>query len=255
MTTDKLAVRQLETDDCSWVAEVMDERRQRYAPLSPRFWNPAPNAGETHLAFLMWLVMQDDTLALRTDEGFIIGTVQGGRVMVDDFAVTADERWAIDGRALLTVLASEAARSITVDHVRVVTARLDEPKRSMLERVGLTPRSRWWVTELDRPDHPHQSDQSGQSGGEPARGDQRVAGHDLSIIDAPPVYDPGGPVALVEDPTSDSLPELISKSAELGAALLITVASGEGVGPWDGDGDLVDAGFHNASEFWDGLPA
>lgn len=243
MTADRLAVRRLETDDCSWVAELMDERRQHQADFSPRFWNPASDAAETHLAFLMWLVMQDDTLALRTDDGFVIGTVQGDRIMVDDFAVTNDDRWASDGRALLTVLAAEASQSSPIDHLRVVTARLDEPKRTMLASAGLRPRSRWWVTELD-----------GSSSQTPARGNHRVAGQSVSVIDAPPVHDPGGPIALVHDPDLDGIDELVDGVRQLGASLLIAVSNGDGDTPWPLDAGLAVKGFHNPSEFWDGLP-
>lgn len=246
MTADPLAVRRLETDDCSWVADLMDERRQHQAPFSPRFWNPAPQAAETHLAFLMWLVMQDDTLALRTDEGFIIGTVQGDRVMVDDFAVTADERWATHGRALLSVLADQSTRATSIDHVRVVSARRDEAKRSMLAAAGLQPASRWWVAELDG---------AGESQGAPERGQHRIAGHDVSVIDAPPVYDPGGPVAIVDEPAADAIVDLAEGGRRLGASLLIVVTNGEGAEPWEGDAALAAAGLHNPSEFWDGTPS
>ncbi len=236
--TAQLAVRTLETDDCSWAAGLIDDRRRQYAEYSPRFWNPTDGADEIHAAFLMWLVLQESTISLRTDHGFAIGMVQGSRLMVDDFTVDDDERWLTDGRALLTVIADQARELHGIDHIRVVTATLDEPKRSMLQTIGLEVGARWWVNEIE------------PTAGPGLLGTQRIAEHDAILMDAPPVYSTGGPIVLVEEPNDAALADLATGAAQRGAVLLIAAKE-----PGTADEPaLVAAGFTNPSEFYDGPP-
>jgi hypothetical protein len=64
--------------------------------------------------------------------------------LVDDFAVVPGS-WPTTGARLLQAALDVAAERGAVQAV-VVTAHLDEPKRSMLRATGLQLTSEWWLT-------------------------------------------------------------------------------------------------------------
>ncbi len=128
MTT---SVRDLLIEDCEWAAELMERRRQVYARYSPVFWRPARGVTDGHAAFLAEKVSRGSSVALRTDRGFLIGDLRGAEGLIDDFAVEADDDWALHGAALLCS-AWPALVNRGAERLRVVSAPADEPKVAML---------------------------------------------------------------------------------------------------------------------------
>jgi hypothetical protein len=63
--------RQLGKSDLTWVVDLACARRERIAPLAPRFWKPAPNARELHSAFLRSLIDSSEVVSIRTDQVFL----------------------------------------------------------------------------------------------------------------------------------------------------------------------------------------
>jgi hypothetical protein len=225
-------------DDFDWAAALMQRRRERYAELSPVFWRPATGVTASHAQFMRSIAGQEGAVALRTDHGFALSSPHGDRCLVDDFAVDDDSRWPTDGRELLLGV-WRAARSPQQTMLRAVTARRDEPKRSMLKGLGLQVAARWWVKELSPSADPQTW---GPVDVGPVRG---------LIGPAPPVYDPGGPVCLLGDADAEKAVRAADAAEGLGAVLAIVQR--ETAAP-DAEPELEAAGFHNPSEFYEGDP-
>ena len=232
-----LMLRVMSGDDYTWAAALMQRRRERFAQFSPVFWRPATGVEEAHAEFMRALAAQDGTVAVRTDHGFAISTPAGDRCVVDDFAVDHDDLWRTDGAQL--AFGVWAARSFRQTTLRVVTATADEPKRTMLRSLGLTVVERWWVKELN------------SAGAEVIWGHVMLGSVSGLIVPAPPVYDPQGPVCLLNGIAAADAAVAADQAARRGAVLAIV--------PDTSDRSVVapifeSAGFHNPSEFYEGEP-
>ena len=225
--------------DFAWAAGLMERRRQVYATFAPVFWRPAHGVQQAHADFLRSRVEAGAAVGLRSDEGFVVAALVGGRYDVDDFAVEPDGRWPTAGRALLEAVMDSGALPAGAG-IRVVTARRDTEKRQLLQACGLTVGSRWWVKEL-RPASPA------------AVGAVREV--DLGtttglFVPAPPVYDPGGPVCLLGDVGPAAAVAAADRAGELGAVLAVVTRTGAEVPP--AEPALAAAGFDDVSEFFEG---
>ena len=227
--------------DFDWAAELMDRRRRQYADYSPVFWRPANGIVSAHAGFLRAASARPGAVALRTDHGFALSSGTDGRCVVDDFAVETPDLWSTEGRELL--LAVWANRPDEQRTLRVVTARKDDPKRNLLIELGLVVAARWWVKEL-------------APTGEPDTwGPVTLDGNDALIMPAPPVYDPGGPVCLLGDIESEQAGSAALAAARHGAVLAI-VQRERATSAVPGTDPVLDAaGFHNPSEFYEGVPS
>lgn len=195
-------------DDTALAAELMERRRQAYATYSPVFWRPAEGITAIHARFLARKVGTPGTVAVRTDRGFLIGELRASEGFVDDFAVDDDPDWDDDGVALLLAAWSALAER-GAENVRVVTAAADRAKVAMLQECSLKLVEQWWVKPLE------------PTGDSQANG--RVAGEGFSGIlgPAPPVYNPGGPVLVLDHLKDRELLGVEEQAAELGAVLII----------------------------------
>jgi hypothetical protein len=228
-------------EDLEWAVSLMAERRERYAPFSPVFWRPAADAIDRHRTFLAALLADPSTIALRSEIGFIIATDCGHRWEVDDFALVDDDHWSTGGADLLRAVWERTDRRRPL---RVVTARRDQAKREMVAG-QLAVAARWWVKELV-----------------PSRPAATLGAIDLHgvaavLVPAPPVYDPGGPVCLV-DLSNDGAPDaarLAEAAAAAGAVVVVVRREGAPGAVPELEPSLGGAGFDNVSEFYEGAPA
>lgn len=220
--------------DVQWAALIMDQRRRIYARYSPVFWRPARDAVVAHAPFLARQVEAPQVIALRTDDGFLLGELRGPEVVIDDFAVTRDDRWAADGAELLASAWGRAAAAGAA-RARVVTAAADAAKVAMLAGAGLTVSSQWWV----KPVTPAPVEEAGEEG---------PLGR-LAV--APPVYDPGGPVLLARDLPAVGPEDIETDAAARGAVLaVLPVAPGAAR-----EQQLTRCGWTVASQWYLGTPA
>lgn len=182
---------------------------------------------------------------LRTDDGFLIGELHGSEVLIDDFAVTGDDRWPADGAGLLASACGQAATA-GAHTARVVTAAADAPKVALLVSAGLAPVSRWWVKPVKpvRPVTP---------AGLPARaGRVQGTGFTGHLGPAPPVYDPGGPVLLLDElPGGASVAAVEAAAAAMGAVLAVVPATPGAAG----EQHLTQRGWTVASQWHLGAAA
>jgi hypothetical protein len=239
LTTRGVPVRKLAPEDAGWAADLMERRRLEYAGYSPVFWRPATGVRALHTAFLERQIRSDANIALRTDNGFIIGQRRHNEVFVDDFAVGSQDAWGGDGAALLLEACKRFAVRDQLRAVRVVTAHADKPKSAMLIDLSLRVCEQWWVREL-RPSGP--PDRVG-----------RIEHQDVAgvLATAPPVYDPGGRVFLADSVEgSASTARIAERAAELGAVLAVIPAEPGA----ERAADLREEGWHIASEWYVGWP-
>jgi len=206
-------VTEMRAEDAEWAAGLLELKRGEYARYSPVFWRPAEDARTLHARFLRRQILSDATVALRTGEGFIICERRPSEGFVDDFTMTAPQRWADDGAALLLAAADRVAAD-GISTLRVVTAQADQPKSALLRALSLFVTEQWWVHEL-------------LPAGAPAL-PGRVTGPGFSglLTQAPPVYAPGGPVFhadKVEDPAAISV--ITHQATECGAVLAVISAA------------------------------
>jgi hypothetical protein len=239
MRQDVSVIRPMDTDDFDWAATLMERRRERYAEFSPVFWRPAAGISASHAQFMRSIASREGAVAVRSESGFALSYPHEAKCFVDDFAVDGDDLWATEGRELLLAV-WETARSASQPALRVVTARRDQPKRSMLISLDLRVAGRWWVRELTPTDDAT------------AWGPVTVAGVDAVIGPAPRVYDPGGPVCLLGDIDETRAGSAADAAATLGSVLAIVQRESD---PPDHEPVLEAAGFHNPSEFYEGAPA
>src|SRR6201992_1440530 len=142
-----MAVTELTPDDADWAGDLMGARRREYENYSPVFWRPAAHARAVHVRFLRRQIANPATLALRSPRGFLIAQLRPAEAFVDDFAIEPDGTWAEDGAELLLAAWARAGNT-KITALRVVTARADEPKASLLRALGLRLVEQWWVREL-----------------------------------------------------------------------------------------------------------
>ncbi len=221
-----VAVRRARIDDAGIIADFADLRRHAYPAYSPVFWRPAPGARTHHLPFLQACLADGchSAFVAEAAEGVVGAAVANYRVgvppftrdleasgiaswLVDDFYVASQDLWRTAGGALLDSVAA-AARSSGQNRLIVVSAERDAPKNAMLRDRGFRQAAAWWVRPLELPTNPV-----------PAEGEPLP----MLVGPAPPVYDPGGPVALALDTTPPFAMDRFERQAAAAEAVLAVV--------------------------------
>lgn len=203
----------MRVEDAAWAAELLELQRHEYALYSPVFWRPAEGARTLHERYLRRRIAAEATVALRTQEGFIICECRPDEGFVDEFTLRPPRRWGEDGTALL-LAAAERLSERGIGTLRVVIAQDDQPKAKLLRDLSLSLAEQWWVHEL-------------LPAGLPAP-PGRVSGPGFSglLTQAPPVYAPGGPLFLADRPEEPAAVAVIAREAtECGAVLAVIPAA------------------------------
>ena len=243
-----IRVRTAAEDDLPAIATLTAASRARLAQWSPIWWRPAPAADEIHPLWLGHLVGAGiATIRVAEEHGTVAGCAvampQPGQWFVDDVAV-ADERWADAGAALLAAAMERPALTCTP------TA--DATRRAATDAAGLRTVARYWIA----PTRPDGGDDG--AGAAPLSPDAVVPAapphtfggaldphadgalsfaHDGGLVvgspstPAPPVYDPGGTVAIVDRVAGPDLAGLLrmtlGAAARQGDVLLAVVAAAD----------------------------
>ncbi|MEO5840747.1 MAG: hypothetical protein ABIQ73_07475 [Acidimicrobiales bacterium] len=231
-------IRPMHDGDSEWAAGLMAERRAEYAVYSPVFWRPQAGIEPAHARFLGSQIGDPAVIAVRRDDGFAIAARTGDQYYVDDFAVL-DGRWQDVGAELLSEIWRQAA-AFGAHELRVVTARLDQPKVAMLNAIGFRLSQQWWVKPLRHTSR------------EPAA-DGVLVGDGYRVIRtvAPPVYDPGGPVGMVQH-FADAVSLHDAERVATDDGLVLLIAPLDATDPKNEAAD--ECGFTVASQFYVGVP-
>ena len=222
-------VRPLTGDDLDWVLTLGTRRRERLAADAPRFWRPAPDAGERQREHLQ-RVLASGSPGLRTDHGYLVAADGERHVVVDDMEV-AEAAWPEEGTAMLRHVLRRGRP------VRLVVPLSEPERRAAAVEAGFGVGEVWWhkdlpLTRVTR---------------ERGRVELRTPGAVGRLVDAPPVHDPGGPVLLVtEAEQRAALTAIESDAASRGATVSVVPQA-----PDDLIRELllVEAGYRKLLEF------
>jgi hypothetical protein len=233
-----VTVRTAGDDDLDAVAGLLAARRRQLAGWAPRWWRPAANADDLHRLWLGHLIgAEGPVVRVAVDDG---GAVLGCAVtvpqvwgtLVDDVAVAAEDRWADAGTALLGAVRDRPARTCV--------PAADPPAAAAAVEAGMVQLSSYWVVPLEggggpAPPAPPAEVPSTLPAATPhtfgppfdpsADGalvvaDERGVVVGSRPIAAPPVFDPGGTVAVVD--------RLHGPDRETAVAAAVAAAGGRG---------------------------
>lgn len=172
--------RRMTNSDLEWAVDLLTRRREALVPFAPVYWAPVPDARDRHREFLRGHLNGEipGAVGIRTDHAVLFGLARpDDTLLLDDVAVTDESYWDPDGRAL--ILAAARGR-----RVRFVCPTPEAARRACAESLGLATVEAWWHRELELTGHP-------------GVGALEVAGAEVRLVDAPPIYAPGGPIAFV----------------------------------------------------------
>jgi hypothetical protein len=237
-------VRKATPDDLEAIVALTTASRRRLAGFSSVWWRPAVGADEHHPLWLGHLIQSDGPVVrVATDsDGTVVGCAfsmpQAGLWFVDDVAVMDDDRWGDAGLELLESIAERPALTC------VPTAHL--ARRATSLAAGLHHVSSYWIRGTTSggsrplPPLPHDATipaPAAHTFGGPfdpwadgalAFGDEDGVLVGTRSVHAPPVYDPGGTVAVVDRVVGHAVPLLwraLDASGERGDVLLAVVAA------------------------------
>ena len=246
-----VGVRRAVADDVTRLAALGAAHRRRLAGWSPTWWRTADAADEIHPLWLGHLVGDEGTVVRVVEDA---GTVVGGAVslrqperwLVDDVVVVDDSAWPGPGVTLLRAIAERPALTC-VPHADTARVRASA-------NAGLSPVSSYWIHScgygspggpVDRDRRPIPADADvppapRHSFGGPldpwAEGALSFAGQAGIVVGspsiaAPPVYDPGGTVAVVDRIVSEDRAALVrnalAAATERGDVLLAVAAAAD----------------------------
>jgi hypothetical protein len=201
-----VTVRELRTADLDWVVERLATRRAGLVPFAPVYWRPARDADQVHRRFLE-SVLGRGVVGFRTDDSVMIAAPgRGGSWTVDDASVGGDQ-WAGDGQLLWNAVCA----AIGGGQVRLVCPAPEPERRRFAEEQGLRLRTSWWHATV------------GAAGRARSDGRPDVDGATATLVPAPPIYDPGGPILFLTDvrDASRALASAREEAARLGAPVVV----------------------------------
>lgn len=262
-----LTVRPATEGDLDLMVALTSANRHRLAQWAPRWWRVSAAADETHAAWLRYLVRgAGPVVRLAEEAGAVVGCAvsvpQPGRWSIDDVAVSNDDRWDDVGVALLAAIPERPALTC------VPTAHA--ARAGATTKAGLRCASSYWIRATEPgvtgPRRPLPGDllvpdAPPHTFGGPlcptAEGALAFADHDDGLvigspsITAPPVYDPGGTVCVVDRivgrDRGSLLVTTLAAAAQRGDVLLNVVVATHDVELQD---RLAGAGFARTVEVY-----
>jgi hypothetical protein len=230
-----VTARRIVIEDLDWVVERLAQRRAALASHAPGYWRPAADASHVHRRYLGYVLSKAGAVGFRTDNALLIAAPgRNDRWIIDD-AFVPDSEWTTAGTLLWNALSSEIAPS----SVRFVCP-VPEPDRAGFARArGLQLQSSWWHDTIEqiRP---------------PAEGhDPHVEGATASLLPAPRIYDPGGPILFLTQirDMARALPAARAEAQRLGSPIVV---ADQPRSDTELAGALQDAGYHRHCGFFDG---
>jgi hypothetical protein len=228
--------------DVDAIARLTAVARRRLAEWSPSWWRPSAGADQLHPLWLQHLISNDGPIVRVAVEGDeIIGCVtsmpQTSQWVIDDLAVVDDERWDDAGLTLVDAIAERPALHCA--------AAADRSRLAALDQAGLEHVSSYWIRDTEDGDVPTRplpdeveipAPPPHTFGTLDPRADGALsfaAVHGGLVIGsppvaAPPIYDPGGTVAIIDriaQPDDHLVRAALAATAQRGDVLVNVVAA------------------------------
>jgi hypothetical protein len=231
MPTTLGGARPLVLEDLEWVLDLCELRRKQMAGYAARFWRPAPDARDRHRVFLSHQIQDPRAVALRTDHGFVFAAPRADLLDIDDMGLDDDDRWPDDGARLLQmVLQRSDARFVCP---------VPEPARTLTAvAAGMHLAESWWHRDL-----PTTPSTATATVDDPII---NVTGASGRLVEAPPVYAPGGSVLLVLRVDSENALAAIEDAA-IATGAVVSVVPRFPSEPVD---LLTNAGYKRTTDFF-----
>lgn len=156
-------IREATMKDLPWIADLAQDKRRIYERFQPTFWHIAPGAVDRHLRYLASILhdpgafvlvatgppggVSGFALVLRRDAPPVYDP-GGPTAFVDDFWVSDEAAWDVDGTALLEACAERARERWGASEIVAVCGRDDVAKGTVLAGSGYTVASEWYVRTL-----------------------------------------------------------------------------------------------------------
>jgi hypothetical protein len=151
-------IRSATAADVPAIAALAARTRERYEQYERQFWRVSADADQVHPLWLAHLVDDEGTVALVAEddtgafEGYAFATITfvppvfdpGATATIDDFAVVDDHLWSTVGVDLVREAQQRLAEK-RVAQLVVVCGHRDVAKRTMLQQLGLSLASEWYV--------------------------------------------------------------------------------------------------------------
>jgi len=219
-------------DDVDWAVGVLAHRRAALVPHAPVYWRPAADAAQRHTEFLAYILGDGGGIGFRTENGLMVAAPGRQGWTIDDAWVPRG-LWAQDGLDLWT----HTVEQLGAEPVRFVCP-VFEPERSSFARDrGLTLVNSWWHAEVVPP-----------AGASTLGGEPRLEGASATLVTAPPVYDPGGPITYLRDVQDvTSIARARKEAVRLGSPLVVIDQPGNA---GELGRALLEAGFVRHCDFF-----
>ena len=173
-----MTVRALTVDDVGWAVRVLAERRDALRPFAPVYWRQAADSKRQHADFMAYVLGDGGGFGFRSDDGLMVATPARVGWTVDDAWVPPDT-WDSDGLDLWRATTSRIAG----EQVRFVCPVPEAERREFALERGLDLATSWWHLDV--------------TAVSPGSGVPSLDRADVRLVDAPPIYDPGGPITFV----------------------------------------------------------
>jgi hypothetical protein len=174
-------VRPLTVNDVAWAVSRLGDRRAQLEPFAPVFWRPAADAEQRHREFLTYLLTDGGGVGFRTDTALMIAQPAKLGWVIDDAAVH-DDTWTGDGEGLW-----RAVTATVSGHIRFVCPVPETARQKFARSKGFRRVTSWWHWNgpVTKP--------------AAANNEPSVPGASASLVPAPPIYDPGGPILFLTE--------------------------------------------------------
>jgi hypothetical protein len=227
----RMSVDRLLPEDVDWIVERLAERRQELVTHAPAYWRPASDAEHRHRVFIEALLGDGGAVGLRSHDELMLAQPRGSGWLVDDAAV-AEDKWETDGSDLWAALLDAVSGPM-----RWVCPVPEPERRAFVATRGFELAESWWHRDVDVP-----------LAALDAPGQVAVVGASARLVQAPPVYAPGGPILFLTDVSGadEALVDAVSQAPHLGAPVIVVSQA-----PADSDlgAELTLAGFKRHCDF------
>ena len=162
MPASEIHIQHATSDHIGEMVQASSAFRSELAEFQPNMWRKASDADERQREFFDFAINRENNISLVANDdtgflGFLIASLvsappvyaPGGLTcLVDDFAVTSPVDWIRVGQALFAEL-NLLSRVRGAVQVVVICPHLHTGKRDLLQSLGYSLASEWWVNEMD----------------------------------------------------------------------------------------------------------
>ncbi|MGL5407033.1 MAG: hypothetical protein ACRDAX_09730 [Propionibacteriaceae bacterium] len=194
-------IHKIQESDIAAVAKRLSQRRRELSVQDPSWWQDAEDAIVKHAEYLSFLILDSDAQAFSYGDDVMIAAWSRGQWVIEDAAISD---WEASAEALWSAVVAE----ISGESIRISAAPSEHKRAKFAQSHRLAWSESWWHIPVS-PTAPPTTMAATQVGG-------YVAHIDWSA----PIYNHGGPLLLLNDPTAEVLAAAITAAPDLGCGMV-----------------------------------